>query len=129
MTTKEKAISVINSLDDNATLDEMIDRLYLLRKIELGIAQADAERQSDSHGDRKRGVRLIAFDLAEHRAAYSAGGRKTVQGPAAILAHLFDASGQLASNGIEHRIGFAVSVRHHDCYRFPLYWIASCKLE
>jgi hypothetical protein len=43
MTTKEKAISVINSLDDSATLDEMIDRLYLLRKIELGIAQADAE--------------------------------------------------------------------------------------
>ena len=42
MTTKEKAISVIKSLDDNATLDEMIDRLYLLRKIELGIAQADA---------------------------------------------------------------------------------------
>lgn len=42
MTTKEKAISAINSLDDNATLDEMIERLYLLRKIELGIAQADA---------------------------------------------------------------------------------------
>ncbi len=42
MTAKEKAISVIQSLDDNATLDEMIDRLYLLRKIELGIAQADA---------------------------------------------------------------------------------------
>ena len=42
MTTKEKVISVIRSLDDNATLDEMIDRLYLLRKIELGIAQADA---------------------------------------------------------------------------------------
>ena len=42
MTTKEKAISVIQSLDDSATLDDMIDRLYLLRKIELGIAQADA---------------------------------------------------------------------------------------
>ena len=42
MTTKEKAISVIRSLDDNASLDEMIDRLYLLRKIESGIAQADA---------------------------------------------------------------------------------------
>ena len=41
MTTKEKAISAINSLDDNATLDEMIERLYLLRKIELGIAQAE----------------------------------------------------------------------------------------
>ena len=42
MTTKEKAISVINSLADDATLDDMIDRLYLLRKIELGIAQAEA---------------------------------------------------------------------------------------
>jgi predicted transcriptional regulator len=42
MTTKEKVISVINSLDENASLDEVIDRLYLVRKIELGIAQADA---------------------------------------------------------------------------------------
>ena len=42
MTTKEKVLSVINSLDENASLDEVIDRLYLLRKIELGIAQADA---------------------------------------------------------------------------------------
>ena len=36
-------LSVIDSLDENATLDEVIDRLYLLRKIELGIAQADAD--------------------------------------------------------------------------------------
>jgi hypothetical protein len=36
MTTKEKAISLIQSLG-------VIDQLYLLRKIELGIAQADAE--------------------------------------------------------------------------------------
>ncbi len=42
MTTKEKVLSVIHSLDENASLDEVIDRLYLLRKIELGIAQADA---------------------------------------------------------------------------------------
>lgn len=42
MTTKEKALSVIRSLDDNVTLDDVIDRLYLLRKIEAGIAQADA---------------------------------------------------------------------------------------
>ncbi|TWU05798.1 hypothetical protein [Stieleria varia] len=42
MTTKEKAISLIQTLDDNVSLDEVIDRLYLLRKIELGIAQADA---------------------------------------------------------------------------------------
>ena len=38
MTTKEKVLSVINSLDEDAGLNEVIDRLYLLRKIELGIA-------------------------------------------------------------------------------------------
>jgi predicted transcriptional regulator len=66
MTTKEKVLSVINSLDEDAGLDEVIDRLYLLRKIELGIAQADAgdviehdefiaelEREVSSNSDRK----------------------------------------------------------------------------
>jgi hypothetical protein len=43
MTSKEKAISVIQTLGDDISLDDVIDRLYLLRKIELGIAQADAE--------------------------------------------------------------------------------------
>ena len=42
MTTKEKAISLIQTLDDDVSIDDVIDRLYLLRKIELGIAQADA---------------------------------------------------------------------------------------
>jgi hypothetical protein len=42
MTTKEKAISLIQSLDDDISLDGVIDRLYLLRKIEIGLAQADA---------------------------------------------------------------------------------------
>ncbi len=41
MTTKQRIIRVIESLDDDASVDEIIDRLYLLRKIELGIAQAD----------------------------------------------------------------------------------------
>jgi len=41
MTTKEKAISLIQTLDDDISLDGVIDRLYLLRKIEIGIAQAD----------------------------------------------------------------------------------------
>ena len=41
MTTKEKAISIIQTLSDDASLDDVIDRLYLLRKIELGIVQAD----------------------------------------------------------------------------------------
>jgi hypothetical protein len=42
MTTRDKVLTVINSLDENVSLDEVIDRLYLIRKIELGIAQADA---------------------------------------------------------------------------------------
>lgn len=42
MNSKDKAIAVINSLDDDVTLDDVIDRLYLVHKIELGIAQADA---------------------------------------------------------------------------------------
>ena len=29
-------------LDDDVSLDEVIDRLYFLRKIELGIAQSDS---------------------------------------------------------------------------------------
>lgn len=43
MTTKDKILRVIQSLDDNASVDDVIDRLYLLRKVELGIAQADAD--------------------------------------------------------------------------------------
>ena len=43
MTSKQTAISVINALSDDVTLDEVIDRLYLVRKIELGLAQADAD--------------------------------------------------------------------------------------
>lgn len=41
MTSKEKVLTVVNSLDDDASVDDVIERLYLLRKIELGIAQAD----------------------------------------------------------------------------------------
>ena len=41
MTTKEKILGVIESLDDNASIEQAIDRLYLLHKIEIGIQQAD----------------------------------------------------------------------------------------
>lgn len=47
MTTKQRAISVIENLDQDATIDEVIDRFYLLRKIELGIAQADSGDVTD----------------------------------------------------------------------------------
>ena len=41
MTNKEKAIGLIQSLDDSVSLDDVIDRLYLLRKVELAEQQAD----------------------------------------------------------------------------------------
>ena len=47
MTTKEKAIGVIQSLDEDVSLDDVIDRLYLLRKIELGLAQAEAGEMTE----------------------------------------------------------------------------------
>ncbi|MEX1027225.1 MAG: hypothetical protein WD049_04360 [Candidatus Paceibacterota bacterium] len=34
MTTKDKIIRVIESLDDDASVDDVIDRLYLLRKFD-----------------------------------------------------------------------------------------------
>jgi hypothetical protein len=42
MTTKEKILSVIECLDDDISIDQAIDRLYLLRKVEIGLHQADA---------------------------------------------------------------------------------------
>ncbi len=42
MSTKEKILSLVQSLDDDVSIDQAIDRLYLLRKIEIGIQQADA---------------------------------------------------------------------------------------
>ena len=42
MTSKEKAIAAIQTLEDDASIDEMIDSLSLLRKVEIGLAQAAA---------------------------------------------------------------------------------------
>lgn len=49
MTTKEKIISVIETLDDNTSIDHAIDRLYLLRKVEIGLEQAAAGNESMEH--------------------------------------------------------------------------------
>ncbi|MCX6234480.1 MAG: hypothetical protein NT175_07105 [Bacteroidetes bacterium] len=41
MLTKEKIITGIQKLPDNATIDEVLDHILLLEKIEKGIDQAD----------------------------------------------------------------------------------------
>jgi predicted transcriptional regulator len=40
--TKEQMVTAIQNLPDDASVDDAVERLYLLEKIERGIAQADA---------------------------------------------------------------------------------------
>ena len=42
MATKQQIIEAIEDLPEDATFEDALDRLYLLYKIEIGIAQADA---------------------------------------------------------------------------------------
>jgi predicted transcriptional regulator len=42
MTTKEKAVQAIQALPDDASLEDAMERLLLLSKIERGLQQADA---------------------------------------------------------------------------------------
>ena len=42
MTSKEKLIRAVNDLPDDASIEDAMERLLLLAKIERGIAQADA---------------------------------------------------------------------------------------
>lgn len=42
MPTKDQMLKVISDLPDDASVDDAVERLYLLEKIERGIAQADA---------------------------------------------------------------------------------------
>ena len=42
MTTKEKAVQAVQALPDDASLEDAMERLFLLAKIERGLQQADA---------------------------------------------------------------------------------------
>ena len=42
MTTKEKAVQAMQALPDDASLEDAMERLFLLAKIERGLQQADA---------------------------------------------------------------------------------------
>lgn len=42
MTTKDRMLAAIQRLPDDASYEDAIERLSLLRSIEIGIAQADA---------------------------------------------------------------------------------------
>ncbi len=42
MTTKEKVVQIVEALPDDASIEDAMERLLLLAKIERGIQQADA---------------------------------------------------------------------------------------
>jgi predicted transcriptional regulator len=52
MTTKEKAIRAVQELPDDASLEDVMERLLFLAKIERGLRQADAG-QTVSHAEVK----------------------------------------------------------------------------
>ena len=41
MTGKEKILAAVQTMPEDVSIDDAIDRLWLLRKIEIGLAQAD----------------------------------------------------------------------------------------
>jgi len=55
-TTKDRLLEAVQQLPADATVEQAMERLYLLAKVEEGNRQADARRVAD-HDDVKRGIR------------------------------------------------------------------------
>ena len=54
MTVKENMLKIIGDLPDDTTIEEAIERLYLLYKVNKGIEQADAGITVSNEKARKR---------------------------------------------------------------------------
>ena len=59
MTTKEQMIKVIQELPDDATVEDAMEGLYLLYKIQLGIADADAGKKVSQSEARRQMERWL----------------------------------------------------------------------
>jgi hypothetical protein len=59
MISKEQILSAIETLPDDATIEEAIERLYVLYKIEKGIQQADAGLKVNQEEVRRRMQRWL----------------------------------------------------------------------
>ena len=59
MTTKEEIIKVIRQLPDDATVEDAIEKLYLLHKVERGIGQAGAGQKVSQEEARQRMERWL----------------------------------------------------------------------
>jgi predicted transcriptional regulator len=53
-TIKQRAIQALQTLPDDATIDDAIERLCLIAKIEEGLRQSDAARLTDHEEIKKR---------------------------------------------------------------------------
>lgn len=60
VTTKEQMLRAITELPDDATIEDAMERLYLLYKVERGIAQADAGQKVSQDEARKRMARWLS---------------------------------------------------------------------
>lgn len=54
---KQRILAALSDLDDDASIDEAIEHLYLLAKVEKGLAQLDAG-QGVEHDEIKRRLGL-----------------------------------------------------------------------
>jgi len=60
MLTKEKVISTINNLEEPFTLDDVLDKILFIEKIEKGIEQSEKEQViSDEDLDKKVQLWLV----------------------------------------------------------------------
>ena len=59
MTTKEQMLKAIQELPDDATLEDAMELLYFLYKVERGIAQADTGHTISQTEARKRMERWL----------------------------------------------------------------------
>ena len=59
MSNKEQMLKAIGELPDDATIEDAIERLYLLYKIERGIAQADTGKKVSQEEARRRMARWL----------------------------------------------------------------------
>jgi len=60
MTTKDKIISCINMLPDSVTIDDILDQIMLVEKIEKGIDQSNRNQVvSDDELDKRLGKWLV----------------------------------------------------------------------
>jgi len=51
---KERVIEAVRSLPDDATVEDAMERLYFLAKVEEGLRQADAGKTVDTEEARRR---------------------------------------------------------------------------